>query len=102
MIDAPVQRTARSLPGLEREDVVPVEEDAPLDLRLRRVQPKDRSRDRRLPAARLAREAEDLSSIDLDVDAADGGHVAALRAVRDPEIADREDAHRLTAPGSSG
>ena len=88
--------------GRERQDVVPVEGDAPLDLRRGRVQPEDRSRDRRLPAARLAREPEDVSAIDLDVDTAYGGDVAALRAVRHPEIAGREHAHRLSAPGSSG
>ncbi len=61
MIDAPVQRTARSCPGLSDEHVVRRRARMlSLDLRLRRVEPEDRARDRGLAAARLARESEHL------------------------------------------
>ncbi len=83
----PAERS--QLPGLEGYHVLAIEEDVPLDLRLRCVETKDRARDRGFPAARLSRESEDLALSDLEFDTLYRGNVAALGPVGHTETAHR-------------
>ena len=96
-IDISVQRTARSRPGFIVSTSSPSSSTSPVDLGPARQQPQQRARDRRLPAARLAREPERLAGREIERDAAHGGHGARLGPVGDVEIADaRATRHRLT------
>ena len=53
-----------------------------------RQQAEDAAAERRLAAAGLADEAEDVARVDLERDAVDGAHLPAGRAVPDPQVAD--------------
>src|SRR5262249_53329950 len=78
----------------EGEDVFALQLEPPLDLGAGGVQAKDRAGDRRLAAARLARQAEHFAPVDRERHATHRGNIAPLRRVGDAEVFDVQDAHR--------
>jgi hypothetical protein len=81
--------------GLHGEDVLAVEQHLPAHRGAAREQPQQRTRQRRLAAARLAREPDGLARRDVEVDAADRLQRRAARVVGDVQVADREQRRRL-------
>ena len=79
--------------GLHRVDILAVEHDLALDLRLSRQQAEHGGGDRRLAASRLARQPHRLTGVDDEVDAAHGRDVPALGAIGDVQVAKFEHAH---------
>ena len=91
-IETRFQRNASIAGAVHLQDVVAPEEDlAAGDDRRRPQDPHDRLRDRRLAAARLAGEAEDLAVGDGERDAVDRDGVAATGDVLHVQVADVED-----------
>ena len=78
----------------QRQDVLAVELELALDLRLLGMQPQDRAGDRRLAAAGFAGQTEHLALLDREVHAANRRDVAALGLVGDAQVFDGQDAHR--------
>ena len=76
--DVAPPEAAQLLVALAGEVLAPEADRAADDLRRRAEDLHDRVRDRALAAARLAREPEDLSLADGEVDAVDGAHPAVL------------------------
>ena len=78
MIEAPIQRSARSLPGFSASTSLPSSRISPSIFALFGQQPKDRAGDGGLAAAGFAREPDHLTLLDVDVHAADRRHRATL------------------------
>src|SRR5207247_770040 len=87
------------LGGDEIQDVYPPDLDRARDLRLRREQAQDGSRDRRLATPGLTGETEHLATVDLEIDPANGRDPTARRDVFDPQVLDRQDRHRSRSLG---
>ena len=68
----------------------PVERDGAVDVAHPPVEADEALRERRLPAARLARQAGDLAVADREGDTVDRSHVAVERPVADLQVLDRE------------
>ena len=72
------------------QDILPVHRDAAADLGVLGLQAQDRSGHRALATAGLPRQSDDLPRADGQVDAADGGQRAIVRAVGDGEAFEAE------------
>src|SRR2546422_369535 len=74
---------------VERDEVAPLEEDAPArDAAVAAQVAHDRERHRRLAAARLAHEAERLAGAELEVEPGEHQHLARARGIGDAQALD--------------